>query len=147
MQSSPAFQMYRVVQEYKDIVSKSYDTKFSLFEHFVLHHIESTQKAGCTQYEIAKVMHVLPARVNPVIKKLEKEGYVFITHDESTMRLKKIVVATAKGREIIDYVTDQGNFAIGYPNVPESNKHTDYLVFKRFLDYMYRKISDHRNGN
>ncbi|MBM7037201.1 hypothetical protein JQC93_12370 [Vibrio sp. 188UL20-2] len=140
MKSCTSFLMYRIVQEFKEVVSIYYPGKFSLFDYFVLQHIYSCDTDGCTQYQLAKGMHVSPARINPVIKKLVNDNMVSVKVDDSSMRVKKIITVSEIGRETVASIEEKSKTIIDYANEESNPNHENYSAFTGFLTNLYEKI-------
>jgi DNA-binding MarR family transcriptional regulator len=132
--------MYRIVQEFKEVVSIYYPGKFSLFDYFVLQHIYSCNNEGCTQYQLAKGMHVSPARINPVIKKLVNDNMVSVKVDESSLRVKKIITVTEIGRETVDNIDNKSRKIIDNADEESHPNYEDFCAFTGFLTNLYAKI-------
>ncbi|WP_087026170.1 MarR family winged helix-turn-helix transcriptional regulator [Thaumasiovibrio subtropicus] len=138
MKVSNSYKQYRIMQEFKELISEFYPGKVSLLDFFIMQHIAYCGEEGTTQYDLSKALYITPARINPVIKRLESDEMITIEVDDTTRRIRKILTVTEKGKQIVDSVVRRSFEVIG--ETREENPQ-QLEAFEAYLDKMFITVA------
>jgi MarR family transcriptional regulator, organic hydroperoxide resistance regulator len=70
----------------------------------VLHHLAKSE--GCTQTELAEIVHLAPATVTKMLQSLEQSGLIERRHDPNDQRVLRVYLTPA-GREILSAIGER----------------------------------------
>jgi len=95
------------------------------------------QKTPPTQKEIAERFDISPAAVATLLKKMEGEGYIARTVDESDTRINRIAI-TDKGRAVLE--ESRAQFDAVDAAMMKDFSEEELLTLERFLDKMKKNL-------